>query len=341
MECPASAKCPWPWTARTCAREAGRQGKAHDGGAVELAAWFWDRSRSAKTNEIPGVVATARPRRPHRHHRRHARPARNRALPDRRLQGVVTAVQSADHSRDLAAIDWRAARWSGDATTKAAASRPDAARPRSDHAEMARPVRSGPGRRCAEANASWSRWAGSPARSRSASSLGADEAGPEELLNLEPLARVRDFTCRCRASVRNLPRNLAVEQRRHLHCARARRQHSPGHSHYAARPPDAILTAGQPCNGPFPKAAVRRSAAGRCGQPSDGQLEPLHNTPRTSSDHPRHATASSAPLAGSKTLRSMPAVPIPVLTTPDFWIGLTYVGCLWKTERCGGIVVPP
>ena len=152
-------------------------------------------------------------------------------------------------------------------------------------------------------------------------SLGADEAGPEELLNLvrthwqveNRVHYVRDFTYdedRCRASVRNLPRNLAALSNAAISIVRVRGEFKyipPANRHYAARPQDAldaILTADNPerptSQGSQCAARPHRSTP----MPTDSHptgmpgLEPLHNTPRTSSDHPRHAAASSTPLAG-------------------------------------------
>ena len=85
-------------------------------------------------------------------------------------------------------------------------------------------------------------------------SLGADEAGPEALLNLvrqhghieNKVHSVRDFSYdedRCRISVGPLPRNLAALSNAAISLVRMMGQFQclpPAHRHYAARPQDAL-----------------------------------------------------------------------------------------------------
>ena len=181
----------------------------------------------AKTNEIPAVRELSRQLdlagRVVTVDAMHAQHETARCLTeDCEAHYVVTGVKDNQPTirDDLAAIDWRAARWSGDAIEKG-------------HGRIET-------RRCAVLDPTTPKWRGRDlfGRRHCASrivvktgetsrevafcltSLGAGEAGPEELLNLvrdhwqveNRVHYVRDFSYdedRCRASVRNLPRNLA------------------------------------------------------------------------------------------------------------------------------------
>ena len=229
----------------------------------------------AKTNEIPAVRELSRQLdlagRVVTVDAMHAQHETARCLTeDCEAHYVVTGVKDNQPTirDDLAAIDWRAARWSGDAINKG-------------HGRIET-------RRCAVLDLTTPKWRGrcdlfgrrqavrvererivakTGETSREVAfcltSLGADEAGPEELLNLvrnhwqveNRVHYVRDFSYdedRCRASVRNLPRNLAALSNAAISIVRMRGEFKyipPANRHYAARPQDAldaILAAGRP-----------------------------------------------------------------------------------------------
>ena len=227
----------------------------------------------AKTNEIPALRALSRQLglagRVVTVDALHAQHETARCLTeDCGAHYVVTAVKDNQPAirDDLAAIDWRAARWSGDTVDKG-------------HGRIET-------RRCAVLDLTPPEWDGrcdlfarrqavrvererivvkTGETSREVAlcltSLGAGEAGPEELLNLvrnhwqveNRVHYVRDFSYdedRCRASVGNLPRNLAALSNAAISIVRMRGEFQyipPANRHYAARPQDAldaILTAG-------------------------------------------------------------------------------------------------
>ena len=229
----------------------------------------------AKTNEIPAVRELSRQLdlagRVLTVDAMHAQHETARCLTeDCEAHYVVTGVKDNQPTirDDLAVIDWRAARWSGDAIEKG-------------HGRIET-------RRCAVLDPATPKWRGrcdlfgrrqalrvererivvkTGETSREVAfcltSLGAGEAGPEELLNLvrnhwqveNRVHYVRDFSYdedRCRASVRNLPRNLAALSNAAISIVRMRGEFKyipPANRHYAARPQDAldaILAAGQP-----------------------------------------------------------------------------------------------
>ena len=213
----------------------------------------------------PGRACTVQPTRPHRAHRHprpDARPARDRTLPartPRRLRLERHQGQSGDHPR-----------------------RPH--RDRLQRCALARNPRQGPWpqierRRCAVVDltaAEWDGYANLHGRRQamriererevlntakrsievtwSLTSLGAERAGPEELLALvrnhwhieNRLHYVRDFTYdedRCRAYVRHLPRNLACLTNAAISIVRcnARFRYLPeANRHYAARTQEAL-----------------------------------------------------------------------------------------------------
>ncbi len=179
---------------------------------------------------------------------------------------VITAVKGNQQTihDDLADIDWSAACWSGDVVEKG-------------HGRIET-------RRCAAVDltaAKWNGWCDLFGRRQAVriererivvktgkvsrevafclTSLSASQAGPEELLNLvrrhweveNRVHYVRDFSYgedRCRASVRNLPQNLAALSNAAISIVRIMGQFQyipPANRHYAARPQealDAILT---------------------------------------------------------------------------------------------------
>ena len=250
----------------------------------------------AKTNEIPAVRELSRQLdlagRVVTVDAMHAQHETARCLTeDCEAHYVVTGVKDNQPTirDDLAAIDWRAARWSGDAIEKG-------------HGRIET-------RRCAVLDLTTPKWRGrcdlfgrrqavrvererivvkTGETSREVAfcltSLGAGEAGPEELLNLvrdhwqveNRVHYVRDFQLR-RGSLPRLGAEPAAqsggaEQRRHLHCAHEGRVqvHPPGQSPLRRTP------AGRPrrhpgrrtaLSGPFPKARgapLGRAAAPRC-----------------------------------------------------------------------------
>ena len=160
---------------------------------------------------------------------------------------------------DLAAIDWSRARWGAEVVDKA-------------HGRLEV-------RRCAAVDLDAAQWNGRcdlygrrqaarVERERTVlntgqttrevayclTSLGADQAGPDELARLvrghweveNRLHSVRDFSYdedRCRAAARHLPRNLAALSNAAISIVRVlgRFRHiPPAHHHYAARPHDAL-----------------------------------------------------------------------------------------------------